>query len=61
MQAARRAATAGADRALRALSVDQEKKPAHLSPEQSEIRRRLRVVCRRLGSWDALVRATAYE
>lgn len=61
VQAARRAATAGADRALRALSVDQEKKPAHLSPEQSEIRRRLRVVCRRLGSWDALVRATAYE
>ena len=61
VQAARRAATAGADRALRALSVDQEKKPAHLSPEQSDLRRRLRVVCRRLGSWDALVRATAYE
>lgn len=61
VQAARRAATAGADRALRALSVDQEKKPAHLTAEQSELRRRLRVVCRRLGSWDALVQATAYE
>jgi hypothetical protein len=60
-QAARRAATAGADRALRALSVEQEKKPAHLTAEQSELRRRLRVVCRRLGSWDALVQATAYE
>lgn len=61
VQAARRAATAGADRALRALSVDQEKKPAHLTAEQSELRRRLRVVCRRLGSWDALIQATAYE
>jgi hypothetical protein len=61
VQAARRAATTGADRALRALSVEQEKKPAHLSPEQSELRRQLRVVCRRLGSWDALIRAAAYE
>jgi len=61
VQAARRAATAGADRALRALSVEQEKKPAHLTAEQSELRRQLRVVCRRLGSWDALVQATAYE
>ena len=42
VQAARRAATVGADRALRSLSVDQEKKPAHLSPEQSELRRQLR-------------------
>ena len=61
VQAARRAATTGADRALRALSVEQDKKPVHLSPEQSELRRQLRVVCRRLGSWDALVRAAAYE
>jgi hypothetical protein len=61
VQAARRAATTGADRALRALSVEQEKKPAHLSSEQSELRRQLRVVCRRLGSWDALIRAAAYE
>ena len=61
VQAARRAATAGADRALRALAVDQEKKPAHLTPEQSELRRRLRVRCRGLGSWQDLVRAVAYE
>lgn len=61
VQAARRAATAGADRALRALSVEQEKKPAHLTADQSELRRRLRVICRRIGSWDALVQATAYE
>ena len=61
VQAARRAATAGADRALRALGVDQEKKPAHLTPEQSELRRRLRVRCRGLGSWQDLVRAVAYE
>lgn len=61
VQAARRAATTGADRALRALSVEQEKKPTHLSPEQNELRRKLRVVCRRLGSWDALVRSAAYE
>ena len=61
VQAARRVATTGADRALRALSVDQEKKPAHLSAGQSELRRQLRVVCRRLGSWDTLVQATAYE
>ena len=61
VQAARRAATKGADLALRSLSVEQEKKPAHLSPEQSELRLQLRVVCRRLGSWDALVRAAAYE
>lgn len=61
VQAARRAATLGAERALRALSVEQEKKPSHLSPEQSELRRQLRVVCRRLGSWDSLVRAVAYE
>lgn len=61
VQAARRAATAGADRALRALSIEQEKKPTHLTAEQSELRRRLRVVYRRLGSWDALVQATAYE
>jgi len=61
VQAARRAATTGAERALHALSVEQEKKPAHLSPEQNELRRQLRVVCRRLGSWDALVRAVAYE
>ncbi|MCX6690908.1 MAG: hypothetical protein NTW33_02345, partial [Methanoregula sp.] len=45
VQAARRAATTGADRALRALSVEQEKKPAHLSPEQNELRRQLRIVC----------------
>jgi hypothetical protein len=61
VQAARRAATTGAERALQALSVEQEKKPAHLSSEQNELRRQLRVVCRRLGSWDALVRAVAYE
>jgi len=61
VQAARRAATAGADRALRALAVDQEKKPAHLTPEQAELRRRLRVRCRGLGSWQDLVRAVAYE
>ena len=61
VQAARRAATAGADRALRALAVDQEKKPAYLTPEQSELRRRLRVRCRGLGSWQDLVRAVAYE
>jgi preprotein translocase subunit Sec61beta len=61
VQAARRAATAGADRALRALAVDQEKKPAYLTSEQSELRRRLRVRCRGLGSWQDLVRAVAYE
>jgi hypothetical protein len=61
VQAARRVATAGADRALRALAVDQEKKPAHLTSEQSELRRRLRVRCRGLGSWQDLVRAVAYE
>jgi len=61
VQAARRAATVGADRALRALAVDQEKKPAHLTPEQSELRRRLRVRCRGLGSWQEIVRAVAYE
>ncbi|QYZ78641.1 SAM-dependent DNA methyltransferase [Methanofollis formosanus] len=61
VQAARRAATAGADRALRALSVDQGKKPTYLTPEQNELRRRLRVRCRGFGSWQDLVRAVAYE
>ena len=61
VQAARRAATTGADRALRALAVDQEKKPAYFTPEQSELRRRLRVRCRGLGSWQEIVRAVAYE
>jgi hypothetical protein len=61
VQAARRTATIGADRALRALAVEQEKKPAHLTSSQGELRRQLRVVCRRLGSWDALIRAAAYE
>jgi hypothetical protein len=58
VQAARRAATTGADRALRALAVDQEKKPAYFTPEQSELRRRLRVRCRGLGSWQEIVRAS---
>jgi len=61
VQAARREATTGADRALRTLAVDQEKKPAYLTPEQSELRRRLRVRCRALGSWQDLIRAVAYE
>ncbi|KAF5044020.1 N-6 DNA Methylase [anaerobic digester metagenome] len=61
VQAARRAATTGADRALRSIAVDQEKKPAYLTPEQAELRRRLRVKCRALGTWPDLVRAVAYE
>ena len=60
-QAARRAATAGADQMPAGARRGPEKKPAHLTPEQSELRRRLRVRCRGLGSWQDLVRAVAYE
>ncbi len=66
VQAARRVAEAGARNALHVLGVCEEKKPAHLTEGQAEIRRRLRTELRRLGGinpegFEALVRTVAYE
>ncbi|MCP1715428.1 hypothetical protein J2T58_001293 [Methanocalculus alkaliphilus] len=66
VQAARRVAETGARNALHVLGVCEEKKPAHLTEEQAELRRRLRVELRRLGGinpegFEALVRTVAYE
>ena len=57
----RRKAEEGAENALLALGVQEERKPAYLTEEQAELRRRLRAECRRLGSFADLVRAVAYE
>lgn len=61
VQEARRKAELGAKNALSALGVREERKPAYLTAEQAELRRRLRAECRRLGSFDDLVRSVAYE
>jgi hypothetical protein len=61
VQEARRKAEGGAENALLALGVQEERKPAYLTEEQAELRRRLRAECRRLGSFDDLVRSMAYE
>jgi len=61
VQEARRKAEEGAENALLALGVQEERKPAYLTEEQAELRRRLRAECRRLGSFDDLVRSVAYE
>ncbi|NQS74584.1 MAG: hypothetical protein HQP72_09490, partial [Methanoculleus sp.] len=57
VQEARRKAEEGAENALLALGVQEERKPAYLTEEQAELRRRLRAECRRLGSFDDLVRS----
>ncbi|MBR1368476.1 hypothetical protein RJ53_02735 [Methanocalculus chunghsingensis] len=66
VQAARRVAEAGARNALSVLGICDEKKPPHLTLEQAELRRLLRVELRRLGGvnaegFEALIRAVAYE
>jgi len=61
IQEARRKAEQGARNALLVLGVDEERKPGYLTAEQAEIRRQLRTECRRLGSFDDLVRSVAYE
>ena len=61
IQEARRRAELGAKKVLVMLGVEEEKKPAHLSPEQAEVRRQLRAEARRLGSFEDLVRSMAYE
>ncbi|MEG3054840.1 MAG: DNA methyltransferase [Methanoculleus sp.] len=61
VQEARRKAEEGAENALLALGVQEERKPAYLTEEQAELRRRLRAECRRLGSFADLVRSMAYE
>lgn len=61
IQEARRRAELGAKKVLVILGVEEEKKPAHLSPEQAEVRRQLRAEARRLGSFEDLVRSMAYE
>lgn len=61
IQEARRRAELGAKKVLVTLGVEEEKKPAHLSPEQAEVRRQLRAEARRLGSFEDLVRSMAYE
>lgn len=61
VQEARRRAEGGARNALLALGVKEKDKPAYLTGEQAELRRRLRAECRRLGTFDDLVRAVAYE
>ncbi len=61
VQEARRKAEEGARNALLALGVEEKDKPAYLTEEQAELRRRLRAECRRLGTFNDLVRAVAYE
>jgi len=61
VQGARRKAEGGAKNALLALGIMEERKPAFLTEEQAELRRRLRLEQRRLGSFDDLVRSVAYE
>jgi len=61
VQKARDISEEGARKALISLGVSDEKKPEHLSDEQAELRRRVRVVLRRLGTEAELIRAVAYE
>lgn len=61
VQKARDDSEEGARKALISLGVADETKPVHLNEEQAELRRRVRVVLRRLGSMDELIRSVAYE
>jgi hypothetical protein len=61
VQKARDISEEGARKALISLGVSDEKKPEHLSDEQAELRRRVRVVLRRLGTEEELIRSVAYE
>ncbi len=61
VQKAREVSEEGARKALISLGVSDEKKPDHLTPEQAELRRRVRVVLRRLGTEAELIRSVAYE
>ncbi|HPP78808.1 DNA methyltransferase, partial [Methanospirillum sp.] len=61
VQKAREISEEGARKALISLGVSDEKKPGHLNDEQAELRRRVRVVLRRLGTEAELIRSVAYE
>ena len=61
VQEACKRAEMGAENALLTLGVRDDRKPAHLTEEQAELRRRLRAERRRLGSFTELVRSVAYE